>query len=81
MSSPGSIRQRGAGRNEPSAGRRAGARDTSRTMFALTGGELAMVSFLFALVWGAGLLPRLGERLGERFGSASTQGRGSSDGS
>ncbi|HEY8039917.1 MAG TPA: hypothetical protein VIF15_09000 [Polyangiaceae bacterium] len=35
-------------------------------MFALTGGELAMVLFLFALAWGAGLLPRLGERLGER---------------
>jgi hypothetical protein len=37
-------------------------------MFALTGGEVALVAFLFALVWGAGLLPRLGERLGERFG-------------
>ena len=36
-------------------------------MFALTGGELAMVVFLFALAWGAGLLPRLGERLGARF--------------
>ncbi len=36
-------------------------------MFGLTGGELAMVLFLFALAWGAGLLPRLGERLGERF--------------
>jgi hypothetical protein len=49
-------------------------------MFALTGGELAMVSFLFALVWGAGLLPRLGERLGERFGGAPGPGRGKSDG-
>jgi Sec-independent protein translocase protein TatA len=49
-------------------------------MFALTGGELAMVLFLFALVWGAGLLPRLGERLGERFGSRPGQGRGSGDG-
>jgi len=38
-----------------------------RGMFALTGGELAMVLFLFALAWGAGLLPRLGEKLGERF--------------
>jgi hypothetical protein len=37
-------------------------------MFALTRGEIAMVAFLFALVWGAGLLPRLGERLGERWG-------------
>jgi hypothetical protein len=36
-------------------------------MFALTRGEIAMVAFLFALIWGAGLLPRLGERLGERF--------------
>ena len=36
-------------------------------MFALTGGELALFLFLFALAWGAGLLPRLGERLGERF--------------
>jgi Sec-independent protein translocase protein TatA len=36
-------------------------------MFALSGGEVALVAFLFALVWGAGLLPRLGERLGERF--------------
>jgi Sec-independent protein translocase protein TatA len=33
-------------------------------MFALTRGELEMVLFLFALVWGAGLLPRLGEHLG-----------------
>jgi hypothetical protein len=36
-------------------------------MLSLTGGELAMVAFLFALAWGAGLLPRLGERLGARF--------------
>jgi Sec-independent protein translocase protein TatA len=35
-------------------------------MFSLTGGELAMVVFLFALAWGAGLLPRLGEALGAR---------------
>jgi Sec-independent protein translocase protein TatA len=35
-------------------------------MFALTRGELAMIVFLFALVWGAGWLPRVGERLGER---------------
>jgi hypothetical protein len=38
-----------------------------RTMFALTAGEAALVLFLFALAWGAGLLPRLGERLGARF--------------
>jgi hypothetical protein len=45
-------------------------------MFALSHGELAVVLFLFALVWGAGLLPRLGERLGARLlrrpGSPST---------
>jgi hypothetical protein len=35
-------------------------------MFALTHGELAIVTFLFALVWGAGLLPRLGERIAAR---------------
>jgi hypothetical protein len=39
-------------------------------MFSLTHGELAMVAFLFALVWGAGLLPRLGEWLGERWSRA-----------
>jgi Sec-independent protein translocase protein TatA len=32
-------------------------------MFALSRGELAMVLFIFALVWGAGALPRLGERV------------------
>jgi hypothetical protein len=48
-------------------------------MFALTGGEIAMVAFLFALVWGAGVLPRLGERLGERFARAS-RSRGKRDG-
>jgi hypothetical protein len=45
-------------------------------MFALTTGEIAMVVFLFALAWGAGLLPRLGERLGERF---AQRARGSRD--
>jgi hypothetical protein len=39
-------------------------------MFALTRGETLMVAFLFVLVWGAGLAPRLGERLGERFARA-----------
>jgi hypothetical protein len=46
-------------------------------MFALTGGEVALVAFLFALVWGAGWLPRVGERLGERF---ARRGRGPGDG-
>lgn len=35
-------------------------------MFALTTGEAALVLFLFALAWGAGLLPRVGERIGAR---------------
>lgn len=39
-------------------------------MFALTRGELAMVLFIFALVWGAGVLPRLGERLAGRAAAA-----------
>ncbi|MDP9151686.1 MAG: twin-arginine translocase TatA/TatE family subunit [Myxococcota bacterium] len=34
-------------------------------MFELTLGELALVIFLFVLTWGAGRVPRLGERLGE----------------
>ncbi len=33
-------------------------------MFALTRGELAIVVFIFALVWGASVLPRVGERVG-----------------
>jgi Sec-independent protein translocase protein TatA len=52
-------------------------------MFALTGGELAMVLFLFALVWGAGLLPRLAERLGAwlpRREREATQARAPRDG-
>jgi Sec-independent protein translocase protein TatA len=32
-------------------------------MFALSGGELAIVLFIFALVWGAVMLPRLLERV------------------
>ena len=39
-------------------------------MFALTRGDLAMVLFIFALVWGAGVLPRLGERLAGRSAAA-----------
>ncbi|MDP9035508.1 MAG: hypothetical protein M3O50_11940 [Myxococcota bacterium] len=34
-------------------------------MFDLTLGEIALVSFLFVLTWGAGRVPRLGARLGE----------------
>jgi len=44
-------------------------------MFALTWGELAVVVFLFALVWGAVLLPRAGERLGARFAKGSREPR------
>jgi Sec-independent protein translocase protein TatA len=32
-------------------------------MFAMSRGELAIVLFIFALVWGAAVLPRLGERI------------------
>ncbi|HWL84709.1 MAG TPA: hypothetical protein VNO21_02845 [Polyangiaceae bacterium] len=32
----------------------------------MTRGEIALVLFIFALVYGAGLLPRLVSRLGER---------------
>jgi hypothetical protein len=35
-------------------------------MFALTTGEAALVLFLFALAWGAGLLPRFFERIAAR---------------
>ena len=42
---------------------------TRNTMFALTCGEVAMAVFIFALVWGAGFLPRLGEHLGARLRS------------
>jgi Sec-independent protein translocase protein TatA len=34
-------------------------------MFALSHGELAIVVFIFALVWGAQALPRFAARLGE----------------
>jgi Sec-independent protein translocase protein TatA len=44
-------------------------------MFAVSRGELVLVAFIFALVWGAGVLPRVGERLGARL-----QGRRGRDG-
>jgi Sec-independent protein translocase protein TatA len=43
-------------------------------MFAVSRGELVLVAFIFALVWGAGVLPRVGARLGARF-----YGRGGGD--
>jgi Sec-independent protein translocase protein TatA len=51
-------------------------------MFALTHGELAMVLFLFALVWGAGLLPRLAARIGVRLAKSrvARNGRALRDG-
>jgi hypothetical protein len=45
-------------------------------VFALTRGEFAMVVFLFLLIWGAGLLPRLGEWLGARYARAARGSRG-----
>jgi Sec-independent protein translocase protein TatA len=44
-------------------------------MFALTRGELAMVVFLFVLVLGAVLLPRLGEYVGARLSKRARSGR------
>jgi Sec-independent protein translocase protein TatA len=35
-------------------------------MFALSRGEFLLAAFIFALVWGAGALPRFGQRLGAR---------------
>jgi hypothetical protein len=35
-------------------------------MLAPSYGELAMVVFIFGLVWGAAVLPRLGERIAGR---------------
>jgi Sec-independent protein translocase protein TatA len=45
-------------------------------MFALTRGEIAIVAFIFALVWGARFLPQLGERLGARLYSRRSSTRG-----
>jgi len=38
-------------------------------MFGATRGELLLVAFIFALVWSAGALPRLGESLGKKLAS------------
>ena len=35
-------------------------------MFGMTRGEIALVAFIFALVYGAIVLPRLAERIGVR---------------
>jgi hypothetical protein len=42
-------------------------------MLRLSPGELAMVLFIFALVWCAGALPRFGERIGVRFAKQRAQ--------
>jgi hypothetical protein len=44
----------------------------------LTRGELAMVTFIFALTWVSGVLPQIGERLGVRY--ARRRARGARDG-
>jgi Sec-independent protein translocase protein TatA len=44
-------------------------------MFALTGGELAIVLFIFALVWGAVMLPRVLERVAVLSLRRSREGR------
>ena len=43
-------------------------------MFAVSRGELVLVAFIFALVWGAGVLPRLGARLGVRWARGGRDG-------
>jgi Sec-independent protein translocase protein TatA len=47
-------------------------------MFALSHGELAICVFIFLLVWGAGVLPKVGERVSvwlARKGSADSRPR------
>jgi hypothetical protein len=63
VGSSDATRQR---RDEAGTGR---GHDKVFSMFAVSRGELVLVVFIFALVWGAGLLPRVGERLGARFGA------------
>jgi hypothetical protein len=48
-------------------------------MFALTRGELAMVLFIFAIIWCSGALPRFGERMGVRLAKQRSK-RGQRDG-
>lgn len=47
------------------------------TMFALSYGELAIVLFIFVLVWGAAVLPKLGERIGVSLARSRLRGRAS----
>jgi hypothetical protein len=41
----------------------------------MTRGEIGLTAFVFALVYGAALLPRLGERLGVLFATRRTKNR------
>jgi len=45
-------------------------------MFALTGGELVMVLLIFTIIWCAGGLPRLGERIATRLAEQRERPRG-----
>lgn len=45
-------------------------------MLSMTSGELALVLFIFALTWGAGWLPRVAERWGEREARGSNRSGG-----
>jgi Sec-independent protein translocase protein TatA len=46
-----------------------------RGMFVPSRGEVAIVAFIFLLVWGAGVLPRLGARVGERMARRRARAR------
>lgn len=37
-------------------------------LFGMTRGEIGLAAFIFALIYLAGLLPRLGEQIGARLG-------------
>ncbi|MGD0675971.1 MAG: twin-arginine translocase TatA/TatE family subunit [Polyangiaceae bacterium] len=43
-------------------------------MVTLSRGELAIVLFIFVLVWGAGVLPKVGAALGERMARGRSGG-------
>jgi Sec-independent protein translocase protein TatA len=45
-------------------------------MFGLSHGELAIVTFIFVLVWGAGQLPRVAERIAADLASKRARGSG-----
>lgn len=41
--------------------------EESRMIFGMTHGELGLVAFIFALVYGAQVVPKVGERVGAWF--------------